>query len=90
MAIETGEIVLIKNTLIDVPKSIRLSEVTLRTIKQNLFLAFIYNILAIPLAAGILYPVTGLLLHPIVAGGAMAASSLSVIGNALRLRRVKI
>ena len=90
VAIETGDIVLVKSDLVDVGRAIHLSEATLKTIKQNLFLAFIYNILAIPLAAGILYPVFGILLHPIVAGGAMAASSLCVVGNALRLKKVKI
>ena len=90
VAIETGDVVLIKNTLMDVPRAIRLSEATLSTIKQNLFLAFFYNTAAIPIAAGILYPFIGTLLHPIVAGGAMAVSSLSVVGNALRLRRKRI
>lgn len=87
VAIETGDIVLMKSDLGDVAKAISLSEATLKTIKQNLFLAFIYNIIAIPLAAGALYPSTGLLLHPIIAGAAMAASSLSVVGNALRLKK---
>ena len=60
---------------------------TMLTIRSNLFLAFVYNVLGIPLAAGVLYPWTGLLLSPVVASGAMALSSLSVVGNSLRLRR---
>jgi len=66
--------------------AIELSRRTVKTIRGNLFFAFVYNVLGIPLAAGVLYPVTGLLLSPIVASAAMAASSLSVVSNSLRLR----
>jgi Cu+-exporting ATPase len=69
-----------------VATSIALSKATVRNIKQNLFFAFIYNVLGIPLAAGVLYPLTGWLLSPIIASGAMALSSVSVVTNALRLR----
>jgi len=68
----------------------RLSRATMRNIKQNLFWAFIYNSMGVPLAAGILYPFFGILLSPIIAAAAMSFSSVSVVGNALRLRRVKL
>ena len=68
----------------------KLSHATMRTIRQNLFFAFAYNLLGVPLAAGVLYPAFGLLLSPIVASAAMSFSSVSVIGNALRLRLAKI
>jgi Cu+-exporting ATPase len=68
----------------------RLSRATMRNIRQNLFFAFLYNALGIPVAAGVLYPFVGLLLSPIIAGAAMSLSSVSVISNALRLRRVKL
>ncbi|MES2088641.1 MAG: copper-transporting ATPase, partial [Pseudomonadota bacterium] len=67
-----------------------LSQATMRNIRQNLFFAFIYNFLGVPLAAGVLYPFLGILLSPIVASAAMALSSVSVIGNALRLRSAKV
>ncbi|MDD2732065.1 MAG: heavy metal translocating P-type ATPase [Candidatus Pacebacteria bacterium] len=86
ISIETGEIVLIKDDLRDVVKAIKLSKYTLRKIKQNLFWAFSYNIIGIPVAAGILYPFTGWLLNPAVAAGAMAFSSISVVLNALTMR----
>jgi Cu+-exporting ATPase len=86
VAIEAADIVLVKGSLYGVPAGIELARAVMRTIKQNLFLAFAYNVLAIPLAAGIFYPLTGWLLSPIVASAAMALSSLSVVGNALRLR----
>ena len=70
--------------------AIRLSRATMRNIRQNLFFAFLYNALGIPLAAGILYPFAGWLLSPIIAGAAMSLSSVSVIGNALRLRNIKL
>jgi len=68
----------------------RLSRATMRNIRQNLFFAFIYNALGVPIAAGILYPAFGLLLSPIIASAAMSFSSVSVIGNALRLRKLKL
>ncbi|MDP3733922.1 MAG: heavy metal translocating P-type ATPase, partial [Nanoarchaeota archaeon] len=87
VAMETGNIVLMKNNLLDVPRAIMLSRMTMSKIKQNMFWALIYNILGIPIAAGVLYPFTGWLLNPIIAGGAMAMSSVSVVTNALLLRR---
>lgn len=89
VAIETGSIVLIKNDLMDVVKAIRLSSYTVRKIKQNLFWAFFYNAAGIPIAAGILYPFFGFLLNPIIAGAAMAFSSVSVVGNSLLMRSWK-
>lgn len=89
IAIEAGDIVLVKSDLRDVVKAIELSKYGMRKIKQNLFWAFIYNIVGIPVAAGILYPFTGWLLSPIIAGAAMAFSSVSVVGNALLMRRYK-
>jgi Cu+-exporting ATPase len=68
----------------------RLSRATMRNVKQNLFFAFLYNALGVPVAAGVLYPFVGILLSPIFAGAAMAMSSVSVVTNALRLRRVKL
>ncbi len=90
IAMETGGIVLIKDDLTDVVKSIGLSRYTIRKIKQNLFLAFVYNSAAIPIAAGILYPINGFLLNPIIAAAAMAFSSVSVVGNSLLMRRYKM
>jgi P-type Cu+ transporter len=71
-------------------RAIRLGRATMRNIRQNLFFAFLYNALGVPVAAGVLYPRFGALLSPIVAAAAMSLSSVSVIGNALRLRRVKL
>ncbi|MEM3586849.1 MAG: HAD-IC family P-type ATPase, partial [Candidatus Jordarchaeaceae archaeon] len=84
VAIETGDIVLIKHDLRDIASAIRLSKKTVNKIKQNLFWAFIYNIIAIPIAAGILYP---LLLPPALAAAAMAMSSVTVVTNSLLLKR---
>ena len=89
VAIETGEIVLIKEDLRDVVTAIDLSIYAMRKIKQNLFWAFIYNTLGIPIAAGVLYPATGFLLNPVIAGAAMAFSSVSVVTNSLLMRRFK-
>ncbi len=89
VAIETGEIVLVKDDLRDVVTAIDLSAYSMRKIKQNLFWAFLYNSLGIPIAAGILYPFTGFLLSPIIAGAAMAFSSVSVVSNSLLMKRFK-
>jgi Cu+-exporting ATPase len=89
VAIETGEIVLIKEDLRDVVTAIELSAYAMRKIRQNLFWAFIYNTLGIPIAAGILYPFTGFLLNPVIAGAAMAFSSVSVVSNSLLMRRFR-
>ncbi len=89
IALETGSIVLIKNDLRDVVKSIELSRYTIKKIRQNLFWAFIYNVAGIPIAAGILYPAIGLLLNPIIAAGAMAFSSVFVVSNSLLMKRYK-
>jgi len=90
VAMETGNIVLMKNDLLDVPKAIRLSKLTMSKIKQNMFWALFYNTLGIPIAAGILYPFTGWLLSPIIAGAAMAMSSVSVVSNSLLLKTKKL
>jgi len=90
VAIETAGVTLVKGDLRGIAKAIRLSHATMRNVKQNLFFAFVYNALGVPIAAGVLYPVFGLLLSPIFAGAAMAMSSVSVVTNALRLRRVKL
>ncbi|HLC85673.1 MAG TPA: heavy metal translocating P-type ATPase [Candidatus Nanoarchaeia archaeon] len=89
VAIETGTIVLVKNDINDVARAIKLSEYTLKKIKQNLFWAFFYNVAAIPIAAGILYPF-GFLLNPIIAAAAMAFSSISVVSNAGLMRKYKL
>jgi len=86
VAIEAGNIVLVKGTLDKVIETIDLSKETLKVIKQNLFWAFGYNVIAIPIAAGILYPITGLVLSPIIASAAMAFSSVTVVLNSLRLK----
>ncbi|HWQ00439.1 MAG TPA: HAD-IC family P-type ATPase, partial [Vicinamibacterales bacterium] len=90
VAIESAGIVLVRGDLRGVVRALRLSRATLRTIRQNLFLAFVYNAVGVPVAAGVLYPVTGLLISPIWASAAMTFSSVSVIANALRLRRVAL
>ncbi len=89
IAIETGDIILIRDNLRDVIKAIDISSYTIKKIKQNLFWAFFYNVAAIPIAAGILYPFFGILLNPIIAAVAMAFSSLSVVLNSLLMRRYK-
>ncbi|KTD30968.1 copper transporting P-type ATPase [Legionella moravica] len=89
VAIESAGITLLHGDLEGILKARRLSVATMRNIRQNLFFAFIYNGLGVPLAAGLLYPMTGLLLSPVIAAAAMSLSSVSVIGNALRLRRIK-
>ncbi len=89
VAMETGNIVLVKNDLRDVVTAIDLSKYTIKKIKQNLFWAFAYNSLGIPIAAGILFPFFGFLLNPIIAGAAMGFSSVSVLGNSLLMKRYK-
>lgn len=89
VAIEASDITLLKGDLRGVVNGIALSRSTMRTIKQNLFWTFIYNVLGIPVAAGVLYPFTGWLLSPIIASAAMSLSSVSVVANSLRLRRLK-
>lgn len=89
VAIESADIVLIKSDLLDVPIALKISKATMKNIKQNLFWAFGYNTLGIPIAAGLLYPFFGWLLSPIIAAGAMGFSSVSVLLNALRLKKVK-
>jgi Cu+-exporting ATPase len=86
VAIESADVTLMRGSLHGVPDAIAISRATVRNIKQNLFGAFIYNSLGIPVAAGVLFPFTGLLLNPIIAGGAMAMSSVTVVSNANRLR----
>ena len=86
---ETGSIVLIKNDLRDVITAIDLSAYTVKKIKQNLFWAFFYNAALIPVAAGVLYPVNGFLLNPIIAAFAMAFSSVSVVSNSLLMKTYK-
>jgi P-type Cu+ transporter len=90
VAMESGDITLIKGDLNALMRARNLSRATMSNIRQNLFFAFIYNLLGVPIAAGVLYPFTGLLLQPVFAAAAMSFSSVSVIGNALRLRRVKL
>jgi Cu+-exporting ATPase len=90
VAMESAGVTLLKGDLGSIVRARRLSQATMSNIRQNLFFAFIYNAAGIPIAAGILYPTFGLLLSPIIAGATMALSSLSVVGNALRLRRVRI
>ncbi len=90
VAMETAEITLVKGSLHKVVSAISLSDKTMRTIRQNLFWAFIYNLIGIPVAAGVLFPFFGILLNPMIAGAAMAFSSVSVVTNSLRLRKIKL
>ena len=90
VAIESAHITLVKGDLRGIAKARRLSRATMRNIRQNLFFAFVYNVLGVPIAAGVLYPLFGILLSPIIASAAMTFSSVSVIANALRLRRVEL
>ncbi|MCY1431503.1 Copper-transporting P-type ATPase [compost metagenome] len=87
VAIEAADVVLMSGSLKGVPNAIALSKATMRNIRQNLFWAFVYNVALIPIAAGALYPTFGVLLSPMFAAGAMALSSVFVLGNALRLKR---
>jgi len=90
IAKESGDIVLMKSDLMDGVKTIRLSKIVYRNIKQNLFWAFFYNVIGIPIACGVLYPFTGILLNPMIGGLAMSCSSICVVLNALRIKRIKI
>lgn len=90
IAMDVAKITLITSDLQSVPKALMLSDKTVKGIRQNLFWAFIYNIIGIPLAAGILYPINGFLLDPMIAGAAMALSSVSVVSNSLRLKFIKL
>ncbi len=90
IAMDVAKMTLISSNLEQIPKAIKLSQKTVRLIKQNLFWAFIYNVIGIPLAAGILYPINGFLLNPMIAGAAMALSSVSVVSNSLRLKWGKL
>jgi Cu+-exporting ATPase len=90
VAMESAGITLLRGDLRGIAKAIGLSRAVMRNIRQNLFFAFVYNALGIPIAAGLLYPFFGLLLSPIIAGAAMSLSSVSVIANALRLRAVRL
>jgi Cu+-exporting ATPase len=90
VAVESAGITLVKGDLGGIVRARTLAEGTLRNIRQNLFFAFVYNALGVPIAAGVLYPITGMLLSPMIAAAAMSLSSVSVIGNALRLRAIKL
>ena len=90
VAIESAGVTLVKGDLLGIAKARRLSQATMSNIRQNLFFAFVYNVAGVPIAAGLLYPLFGVLLSPVVAAAAMALSSVSVIANALRLRRLKM
>jgi P-type Cu+ transporter len=90
VAIESADVTLVKGELRGIARARRLSRATMRNIRQNLFFAFVYNALGVPVAAGALYPVLGMLLSPMMASAAMTLSSVSVISNALRLRRTAL
>jgi Cu2+-exporting ATPase len=90
IAMDVAKMTVISSDLTKIPKAIKLSKRTVTTIRQNLFWAFIYNIIGIPIAAGVLYPFTGFLLNPMIAGAAMALSSVSVVTNSLRLKWLKL
>jgi Cu+-exporting ATPase len=87
VAMETAGVTLVKGDLAGIVRAVRLGRATMRNIRQNLFFAFVYNAVGVPVAAGLLYPWFGILLSPIIASAAMSFSSVSVIMNALRLRR---
>jgi Cu+-exporting ATPase len=90
VALESAGVTLVRGDLGGIVRARRLSKLVMTNIRQNLFFAFVYNLAGVPIAAGVLYPVLGLLLSPMVASAAMALSSVSVIGNALRLRRARL
>ncbi len=88
IAMDVAKMTIISSELTKIPRAIQLSRKTVRAIRQNLFWAFIYNLIGIPIAAGLLYPINGFLLDPMIAGAAMALSSVSVVSNSLRLKWV--
>ena len=90
IAMDVAQMTIISSDLTKIPEAIRLSQMTVRTIRQNLFWAFVYNMIGVPIAAGILYPVCGFMLNPMIAGAAMAMSSVSVVTNSLRIRKIRI
>ncbi len=90
VAMESADITLLKGDLRGILRAKKLSEATMKNIRQNLFFAFIYNLVGVPIAAGVLYPIFGLLLSPMIASAAMTFSPVSVIVNALRLRNLKL
>lgn len=90
VAIESAGVTLVKGDLRGIVKAVKLSRRTMQNIRQNLFFAFVYNALGVPVAAGVLYPLIGLLLNPMIAAAAMSFSSVSVIANSLRLRTTKL
>jgi P-type Cu+ transporter len=90
IAIESAGVTLVKGDLLAIANARKLSRATMGNIRQNLFFAFVYNAAGVPIAAGVLYPLFGLLLSPMIAAAAMALSSVSVIGNALRLRQLRL
>jgi P-type Cu+ transporter len=90
VAMESGGVTLVKGDLAGIARARKLSQATMRNIRQNLFFAFLYNSLGVPIAAGVLYPFFGLLLSPILAAAAMSFSSVSVIANSLRLRKLEL
>jgi Cu+-exporting ATPase len=90
VAMEAAGITLVHGDLRGIVRAVRLSRVTMRNIRQNLFFAFVYNALGVPIAGGIFYPLVGLLLNPMIASAAMSFSSVSVITNALRLRKAPL
>jgi Cu+-exporting ATPase len=90
VAVESAGITLVKGDLNGIVRARSLAQATIRNIRQNLFFAFLYNVLGVPVAAGVLYPLTGTLLSPMLAAAAMSLSSVSVISNALRLRALKL
>jgi Cu+-exporting ATPase len=90
VAMAASDVTLVRGDVAGVPQVIALSRRTLQTMRQNLFWAFVYNVIGIPIAAGALYPATGLLLSPVIASAAMAFSSVSVVTNSLRLRQARV
>jgi Cu+-exporting ATPase len=90
VAMESAGVTLVKGDLTGIVRAIKLSRATMKNIRQNLFFAFIYNSIGVPVAAGVLYPVFGILLSPVIAAAAMSFSSVSVISNSLRLKNLKL